>query len=421
MKTHLDLFAGIGGFSIAAHWAGYTTIQFCEIEPFCQQLLSERFPGVPLHNDITTFDGRPLAGRIDLLTGGFPCQDISAAGKGEGLGGKRSGLWFELLRVIKECRPDRIVIENVPALRVRGADTVLAGLEEAGYTCWPVVVGADNIGAPHTRTRVWIIGVSPQCLADARHWGGRRHQERNTDTSKRPPCADSIAGPSQDVVDTKSDQNNIGESGNVGAEAQCWQRCDCSTGDAGGAVVDTTCVRAGKQNDKTNAIANCRDSRQISCSRSIDVANAMQSRPSSVSIPAGQDRQWQQDGWPVATGAPSQRVANTESKYDNGRVRPRRRLARYPNGGGTMANTNRAGCREQCWTQPVSAKQPAIECIRSGVDDGQQQFIVGLFPPGREDMEGWAGEHPQYWPVELEICGEVDGIPGWVVRQQVGR
>jgi len=105
---------------------------------------------------ITDDDVRRL-GRIDLISGGFPCQDISSAGKGAGLDGDRSSLWFEMLRIINAARPAWLLIENVPALRVRGADRVLAGLEESGYTCWPRVVGARFAGQGHLRKRVWII------------------------------------------------------------------------------------------------------------------------------------------------------------------------------------------------------------------------------------------------------------------------
>ena len=155
---HLDLFSGIGGFALAARRTGFETIQFCEIDGFCQAVLQKNFPGVLIHDDITTFDARPFDGTVDLITGGFPCQDISAAGKGAGLiEGKRSSLWFELLRVIVEVRPAVCLIENVPALRTRGADRVLQDLAEAGYTAEAFVVGADDVGASHRRKRVWIV------------------------------------------------------------------------------------------------------------------------------------------------------------------------------------------------------------------------------------------------------------------------
>jgi len=157
----LDLFSGIGGFSLAAQWAGIETIQFCEIDPFCQKVLAKNFAGVPIHDDIRTFDSKPFRGRIDLLTGGFPCQDVSCANpSGKGLDGERSGLWAEMLRIIRECKPSFVVAENVAALRIRGADRVLSDLESAGYTCGAFVVRADYAGAPHRRKRVFIVAYS---------------------------------------------------------------------------------------------------------------------------------------------------------------------------------------------------------------------------------------------------------------------
>lgn len=159
--VQLDLFSGIGGFSLAGHWAGFETIAFCEREPYCQRVLAKHWPGVHCFDDITTLTVELVrgvhAGPIDLITGGFPCQDISAAGRGEGISGSRSSLWFEYLRVIEECRPRWVVIENSPILRIRGADIVLQGLEAAGYTAWASVVGANDAGAPHKRQRVIIV------------------------------------------------------------------------------------------------------------------------------------------------------------------------------------------------------------------------------------------------------------------------
>lgn len=156
--THLSLFSGVGGLDLAAHWAGFTTVQFVEREPYCQKILAKNFPGVDIADDVTTFDGRPFRGRITCLSGGFPCQDISQAGKQEGLAGKRSGLWFEMLRIIGEVRPAWVVAENVGALIRMGIDVCLAGLEAEGYTTRTVVFPACGVGAVHRRERCFIIG-----------------------------------------------------------------------------------------------------------------------------------------------------------------------------------------------------------------------------------------------------------------------
>lgn len=155
MLTHIDLFSGIGGFALAARWAGVETVQFVEIDPFCQKVLKKHWPEVPIHDDVTTFrwDGeRPF-----LLTGGFPCQDVSLAGTGRGLSGERSGLWSEYARIIRDIRPRFVVVENSPGLLVRGMGTVLRDMAEAGYDAEWEVLSAQEIGAPHERERLFIV------------------------------------------------------------------------------------------------------------------------------------------------------------------------------------------------------------------------------------------------------------------------
>ena len=160
----LDLFSGIGGASLGLHWAGMRTVAFCEAEPFCRTVLARHWPGVPVYPDIRTLsaarmrnDGVPGA---ELLVGGFPCQDTSLAGRGAGLAGARSGLWSHMVRLVAECGPRWVVVENVPGLRGRGADRVCGELEALGYAVWPLVVGAAHAGAPHLRARVWVVGRS---------------------------------------------------------------------------------------------------------------------------------------------------------------------------------------------------------------------------------------------------------------------
>ncbi len=157
----LDLFSGIGGFTLGLQRAGMHTTAFCEADPFARSVLHQHWPHVPCYPDIRTLGATTLLrdgiAPPDLICGGFPCQDISAAGGGAGLAGGRSALWFEMLRLVSECRPNWVVVENSPALRVRGADRLLGGLEAAGYACWPFVVGAAHAGAPHRRQRVFIL------------------------------------------------------------------------------------------------------------------------------------------------------------------------------------------------------------------------------------------------------------------------
>ena len=166
---HLDLFSGIGGFSLGLErTGGFETVGFCEIDEWCRSQLARNWPGVPVHTDIGELDGKTI-GHVDIVTGGFPCQDVSFANTtAKGIDGARSGLVFELLRVIREVRPNWVIIENSPALRVRGADRVLDEMEGQGYTCWPLVVGARHLIAPHRRDRVWIVAHANQSVSERR-------------------------------------------------------------------------------------------------------------------------------------------------------------------------------------------------------------------------------------------------------------
>ncbi|GAC1338630.1 MAG: hypothetical protein NVSMB18_05360 [Acetobacteraceae bacterium] len=180
----LDLFSGIGGLSLGLHWAGMRTGAFCEADPFCRRVLARHWPGVPIYPDVRTLSADRLRQDgvwPDLVCGGFPCQDASLAGRGAGLAGARSGLWFEMERIVAECRPHWVVAENVPGLRGRGADQVLLGLEALGYACWPLVVGAVHAGAPHVRRRLWLVA---QALPA--HPGGPRLEVRQPGPARAP-------------------------------------------------------------------------------------------------------------------------------------------------------------------------------------------------------------------------------------------
>ena len=164
----LDLFSGIGGFSLAASWVWgdeLDIVGFCEIDEFCHKVLNKNFPGVPIYKDITRLDTKNFKD-IDLITGGFPCQDISIAGKGKGLIDEetgertRSGLWSEMHRIISDIRPRFAVIENVPMLTIRGGTRVIEDLAQIGYDAEWQIVGADQVGAWHRRKRIWIVANS---------------------------------------------------------------------------------------------------------------------------------------------------------------------------------------------------------------------------------------------------------------------
>jgi DNA (cytosine-5)-methyltransferase 1 len=181
----ISLFAGIGGFDLGLERAGMTCVAQVEIEPFCQQVLKKHWPNVPLFSDVREFNRSSLDGDIDLICGGFPCQDISIAGRGVGIEGERSGLWKEMSRIIGEFGPRWVIVENVPAIRTRGADSVLDDLEGQRYTGWPLVVGAWSVGAPHRRERAWILAHRNQVGRDATR--KHPHGERSVRPSWPPP------------------------------------------------------------------------------------------------------------------------------------------------------------------------------------------------------------------------------------------
>jgi DNA (cytosine-5)-methyltransferase 1 len=165
--NELALFAGAGGGILGSHLLGWRTCCAVEIEDYPRRVLLQRqadgiLPKFPIWDDVTTFDGTEWRGRIDVITGGFPCQDISVAGKGAGLDGERSGLWKEMARIIGEVRPRFVFVENSPALTSRGLGTVLGDLATLGYDARWGVLGADDAGAPHRRKRIWILAYTRQ-------------------------------------------------------------------------------------------------------------------------------------------------------------------------------------------------------------------------------------------------------------------
>jgi DNA (cytosine-5)-methyltransferase 1 len=160
--NELHLFAGAGGGILGGHLLGHTTVCAVEIEPYCRRVLLQRqrdgiLPKFPIWDDVTTFDGTPWRGKVDVVCGGFPCQDISSAGKGAGIAGERSGLWKEMARIIGEVQSRFVFIENSPMLRTRGLSTVLKDLAEMGYDARWGIISATDTGAPHQRKRMWIL------------------------------------------------------------------------------------------------------------------------------------------------------------------------------------------------------------------------------------------------------------------------
>ncbi len=185
----LALFAGGGGGIWGGKLLGWTTVCAVERDLYAAQLLAQRqndgtLEPFPIWADITTFDGNPWRGCVDVVSGGFPCQDISAAGKGAGITGERSGLWKQMARIIGEVRPEYAFIENSPMLVTRGLDTVLCDLAALGFDAEWGVIGAHHTGAIHRRDRIWILAhhnrkrqQQPQrCEQNQRQWPGDRSE-----------------------------------------------------------------------------------------------------------------------------------------------------------------------------------------------------------------------------------------------------
>lgn len=158
--THGSLFSGIGGFDLGAEWAGIENLFTCEIDEKCNSVLKKHWPEVRHYNDIRNLDLKEYAGQIDIISGGFPCQDISIAGKMEGIHGERSRLWFDMLRIIRDVRPKYILLENSPALLVRGFEYVLQPLSQDGYDAEWKCLSNLQFGFPHYRERLYVIAYT---------------------------------------------------------------------------------------------------------------------------------------------------------------------------------------------------------------------------------------------------------------------
>ena len=174
----MHLFAGAGGGILGGMLCGHRTVCAVEIEEYPRKVLLQRqldgiLPRFPIWDDVCTFDGKPWRGSVDIICGGFPCQDISSAGKGAGITGSRSGLWKEYARIIDEVRPKFVFAENSPLLRTRGLGVVLEDLASMGYDARWGVLGAWHVGAPHRRNRLWVVAHS-----DSNGLEGRMHSDK---------------------------------------------------------------------------------------------------------------------------------------------------------------------------------------------------------------------------------------------------
>ncbi len=204
--NELALFAGAGGGILGGHLLGWRTVCAVEWEQYPASILAARqndglLPPFPIWDDVQTFNGFAWRGLVDVVSGGFPCQDISAAGKGDGLDGARSGMWTHMARVVGEVRPRFVFVENSPMLTTRGGTRVVGDLAEMGYDCRWTVMGAADVGANHKRDRMWIVGKSKRTGLE-----GQRSQPRQQEVSQ-PRNSGSLANTNNAGVEWREQQS----------------------------------------------------------------------------------------------------------------------------------------------------------------------------------------------------------------------
>jgi DNA (cytosine-5)-methyltransferase 1 len=195
--NELALFAGAGGGILGGKLLGWRTVCAVEWEKYPACVLAARqndglLPPFPIWDDVQTFDGKAWRGIVDVVSGGFPCQDISAAGKGAGIDGERSGMWREMARIIGEVRPKYAFIENSPMLVNRGLGTVLADLAKLGFDAEWGVLGAADVGAKHQRDRIWIVAKQRELFSHSNDRGIRGKQQSQS-SSQTPRKSGNVA------------------------------------------------------------------------------------------------------------------------------------------------------------------------------------------------------------------------------------
>ena len=302
MKTHLDLFSGIGGFALACRWVGIKTVQFVEIDEFCQKVLKKNFKGVPIHEDIKSFRADGIVSPF-LLTGGWPCQPFSQAGKRLGKADPRH-LWPEMLRITRECRPTWILGENVSGHIKLGLEEVLTDLEGEGYDSQVFHIGAVAKDAPHRRMRLWIVAHSNSGL------GNRERKEictgRNSPDNGSKVVADSSGSRTGEYQEnlwegqqekgrvwTESNSKDVANSDSkreIGNKSEYREGCGFESRSEN--VVDTNGIRCSRHQESPKTTSRWRSETTIATT-SKDVSNSDNER-----LQGGvQDRIPDEKGW----------------------------------------------------------------------------------------------------------------------------
>ena len=344
----LDLFSGIGGFShgFEKH-GGFETVAFCEQDEFADAVLEKHWPDVISYDDVKTITRERLEEdditEIDLICGGFPCQDISLAGKGAGLKGERSGLWAEYARIIGEVGPRWVVIENVSALRSRGFVTVLQNLSALGYDAEWHCIPASYVGAPHQRDRIWIIAYAN---SSSRWWREKRGAGGNGQ-----PTLDGAEGPLADTDGTGREEQR-------GAVAAQTQLAAAERG--GDELADTTGERRREAR---------RDSERRAL-RSSGGGAALADAPRELRDGAG-------------FAGSRRRVEHTDGSSGSGNL---------DDAGGARLDGGRSRSRRQIRNQ-TRRSQPERRCREERRRQSRAQSEVGLLAYGLPaGLSGWGGE-----------------------------
>jgi DNA (cytosine-5)-methyltransferase 1 len=232
----LALFAGAGGGILGGLLCGFRTVCAVEWDAYARDVLVARqndgclYP-FPIWDDVQTFDGRPWRGIVDVVSGGFPCQDISAAGKGAGIDGERSGMWRHMARIIGEVQPRFVLVENSPMLVGRGGARVASDLASLGYDRCPWgVVGAHHAGAPHKRDRIWFVATLPHALRPDSESGAGRRGVREGNSAMADASGTGLQGSEQpgalrDERDRAEAYGSTGQCGGISRPA--WEPCEC--------------------------------------------------------------------------------------------------------------------------------------------------------------------------------------------------
>ena len=268
--NELALFAGAGGGILGGHLLGWRTVCAVEWEVYPASVLCARqndglLPSFPIWDDVQTFDGKPWRGIVDVVSGGFPCQDISAAGTGAGIEGERSGMWKEMARIIGEVRPRFAFVENSPMLTTRGLGTVLGDLASLGFDAEWGVLSAADVGANHKRERIWICAKQRNFFSHPMHNRDRWREQQQESIEKKNSMGNSSLLRGQNINRTISEKNGITKQNSRGCGTIHASKDECSR-----TLANSTSIRQQGQGKHEQSVNSTKDSqRQANYAQSI--------------------------------------------------------------------------------------------------------------------------------------------------------